>query len=557
MTAALDPHVETDHRPEWVGGVVTLPVSVTEGGKTFQPRLIVWLDAATEMVLGSSLASPQDGLVSAGASLRETARDLKVGNPVMPGRVRVATPALAEVLRRDSIEGVEVVCAPTPELDRAIDALLEQLAGAEEERDPRYLRGDATAEGTAAMFRAAARLYRTSPWNVIAHDNHLIGVTSESLGLRDAVVSVIGQAGQVRGFVLFACLDDFHQFGDASRWAHQDGSIALPGNLALTYVDRAEVGPRLLEEIATHRWELAKAAAYPVIYATDQDALARGPTQREMLRIEAIATSLAEIIHESRSELEDAFEGGSRLVLHKELETSGGKLELTISAPHPGQQADNALLDDDGEVDEDRVAAYRIAAYRIEILDQFKASPEAQAEPGAHWAALLVDYATSYFGTTVESLATEEFHELVFEIFPRKVSVEPEAAPAIIAGLRAFLRFLQRERPGSRARGHLTLLEGDASQRLARMLADPSNFGPAKSFIMGGRAAGFDMSSQAGLDAWAAHMRQNNLRLPMGRLATAPLRREPSTSTKQRDARQAKKTKRKAQRAARNKNRSR
>jgi hypothetical protein len=143
----------------------------------------------------------------------------------------------------------------------------------------------------------------------------------------------------------------------------------------------------------------------------------------------------------------------------------------------------------------------------------------------------------------------------VFEVFPRKVSVEPESAPAIVAGLRAFLAFLEREYPGDRARRRLAILDGNAAQRLARLLADPSNFGPAKAFMMSGRAAGFDMSSQVGLDAWAEHMRKNNLRLPMGGPVAAAERRD--VAGKQRAARQVKKTKRKAQRTARNKNRSR
>jgi hypothetical protein len=134
-------------------------------------------------------------------------------------------------------------------------------------------------------------------------------------------------------------------------------------------------------------------------------------------------------------------------------------------------------------------------------------------------------------------------------------SVEPASALAIIAGLRALLAFLEREHPGDRASRRLAVLDGNASRRLARLLADPSNFGPAKAFVMSGRAAGFDLSSQAGFDAWAEHMRKNNLRLPMGRTVTTAERRD--ASSKPRAARQVKKTKRKAQRAVRNKNRSR
>jgi hypothetical protein len=42
------------------------------------------------------------------------------------------------------------------------------------------------------------------------------------------------------------------------------------------------------------------------------------------------------------------------------------------------------------------------------------------------------------------------------------------------------MAFLEWEQPGSRARARLAVLHGNVSQRLARLLADSSNFGPAK-----------------------------------------------------------------------------
>jgi hypothetical protein len=289
-----------------------------------------------------------------------------------------------------------------------------------------------------------------------------------------------------------------------------------------------------------------------VIIALDEDAVGRYPTRSEMLRIEAIAASLAEIIRERKTELEAALDGESSLTFRKKVETSGGEIELEVLAPAPGQQPTGALLDDDGALDDDRVEAYR-----DDLLGRFEASPEAQAESAAHWSELLVDYAASHFGKTVMSLSSSEFREIVFEVIPRKVSVEPTAAPAIVAGLRAFLAFLRREHTDSHAEPCLASLEGNASQRLARLLADPSSYGPAKAFVMGGRAAGFDMSSQSGMDAWIAHMRRHDLRLPMNFPVPPAAPRRTESSAKPPPSRHAKKTKRKAQRAARNKTRSR
>jgi uncharacterized protein DUF6930 len=549
MTTTHDPQLATTDRPEWVGGIAKLPMYITENGRQFRPSLILWLDADTEMILGTTiLGSEDDPLGVAAANLRATAGAAADGTPELPGRVRVASPELADALRRSALDGIEVVCAPTPELDLAIDSLLERLAPDGEEPDLHYLRADVTTNGAAAMFRAAARLYRVKPWEVVTSDQTLIGITCESLELRDAVVSVIGQAGQVHGFVLFASRDDQERFCEVTDFVQRGAAPLFPHHLALTYLHRNDVGAALLEEIAAHHWEMAGKQAYPVISAVDQDGVTRSPTRSEMLRVETIAAALAEILAEGTPELEDALHRGSPLTLDRKLGTSAGELSLQVQVLAGGESPDAALLDEDGEIDEDRVEAYRIA-----ILRRFEASPEAQAEPGAHWAGLLVNYATTYFGQPAESLSASEVHEIVFDIFPRKVSVEPEAAPAIIAGLRAFFQFVRREHPGSSASRCLAVLAGNASQQLAQRLADRSSFGPAKSFVMSGRAAGFDTSSQAGLHAWTEHMRTHDLRLPVARPAPSVQRRNPAA--KPRAAQQAKKTSRKAQRAARKRSR--
>jgi hypothetical protein len=304
---------------------------------------------------------------------------------------------------------------------------------------------------------------------------------------------VFGQAGKVHGFVLFASRDDHERFCEASDLDQRGKAALYPHHLALTYTHRDDVGAALRDEIAGHRWEVAGKQAYPVISALDEDGVARGPTGSEMLRVEAIAAALAEILAEDTPELGDALHRGSPLTLDRKLDTSAGELSLRVQVLAGNESPDATLLDEDDELDEDRAEAYRVA-----ILRRFQASPEAQAEPGAHWAALLVDYARTYFGQTVESLSASDVHEIVFDIFPRKVSVEPEAAPAIIAGLRAFLEFVHREHPDRSAERCLAVLADGASQQLARRLADPSRFGLAKSVVMSGRAAGFRCDRRRG-----------------------------------------------------------
>lgn len=539
MTAAPDQQLATDDCAEWLVGIAPLPTYIHDNGIAYRPSVVVCVDAASELIVSSTVVPLEEAVAAAAAHLRTAVRGPTAGCPAIPGRIRVASPELADVLRREALDGVDVVCAPTPQADRAIASLIERLAPSDEELELRYLGADATVDGTAAMFRATARLYAMKPWEIVPSDNDLFGITSERLGLRDAVVSIIGQAGKVHGFVLFASLDDFDRFGEATDRSQQGEPASYPCHLALTYARRAEVGPALLAEIAAHQWKVVDTRSYPVITALDEDAAGRTPTRNEMLRMEAIAVALARMIDHLQAELAEALEGGSTLTFHDKIETSGGEIEVVV--PASGQQPDDTLFGDDDALDEDRVTAYRNA-----ILGRFDASPEAEAEPAAHWGALLVDYAATYFGRPVTSLSSAELRTIVFEIIPRKLSVEPEAAPAIVAGLRALLAFVRREHPDSHAEACLASLDGDASQRLARLLADPSKFGPAKAYLMGGRAAGYDMSTQSGADAWIAHMRRHDLRLPMNFPIPPAAPRRTAPAKPPTPSRQAKKAKRRA-----------
>src|SRR4051812_18175094 len=99
MTAMHEPQLATTARPEWVGGIAKLPMYITENGEQVRPSVIFWIDADTEMILGTTvLGSQDDPLGAAAANLRATARAPAAGTPVMPGRVRVASPELADVL---------------------------------------------------------------------------------------------------------------------------------------------------------------------------------------------------------------------------------------------------------------------------------------------------------------------------------------------------------------------------------------------------------------------------------------------------------------------------
>ncbi len=162
-----------------------------------------------------------------------------------------------------------------------------------------------------------------------------------------------------------------------------------------------------------------------------------------------------------------------------------------------------SILDRHGEIDEERVEKYIDG-----LMEEFVASAEAQPVFDQYgnggWPALMMEYAINYLGVTPPKMSLADFNEVVFQIFPRKVSTPPESAPAIVAELRAFWHFLQHQYGLANAKPILASLTDAAARRLERELANPANYGMAKSFVMRGIQAGFDMTTKEGIDAFTA-----------------------------------------------------
>jgi hypothetical protein len=216
-----------------------------------------------------------------------------------------------------------------------------------------------------------------------------------------------------------------------------------------------------------------------------------------------------------------------------------------------------------GELDE---AAFE--EYIDHLMEAFAESPEAQPVIEQYgqvsWAGMMMEYAMHYPGVTPPEMSVGDFEEVVFEIIPRKVSTEASSAGAIIAELKAFWEYLRRAYQLKNADKILAKLTPAAVPRLERELANPRNFGMAKSFFMQGQELGFDMTTQEGLDAFMNFYNSRLLESPMagpadvGALpdfedlpAMPPLPPSPLTPREKADLRK----KRKAQRQAKKRNR--
>jgi hypothetical protein len=160
-----------------------------------------------------------------------------------------------------------------------------------------------------------------------------------------------------------------------------------------------------------------------------------------------------------------------------------------------------AVFDEQGRYLEEKAVRYEEA-----LMDQFAASPEGQAikERGTElgWARAMIHYAITYPGVTPPTMTPNDLEEVIYDLFPRKVITERGDGAEIIQELRAFWRFLQRVYQLPQARQMLAHLTPQAARRLERELQEPANFGMAKSFVLMGKQAGFDMESPEGMRAW-------------------------------------------------------
>jgi hypothetical protein len=161
-----------------------------------------------------------------------------------------------------------------------------------------------------------------------------------------------------------------------------------------------------------------------------------------------------------------------------------------------------SIHDEHGEQDEASVARY-IKGVMEAFVDSPEAQPIIEQQGSVSWPGMMLNYYFGHIGGELAEMSLRDFNEVVFELFPRKVSTEPESAPEIVAELKAFWSFVHRQYGLEIAERILATLNDEAVGRLRNYLSDPSRYGMAKSFVMGGKAAGFDMTKKEDLDAYA------------------------------------------------------
>lgn len=155
-------------------------------------------------------------------------------------------------------------------------------------------------------------------------------------------------------------------------------------------------------------------------------------------------------------------------------------------------------------------------AYYERALRLFSQSQEAEQVVGRYgglrWVATFLDYGIQHLSEIVDTMTSASVEDFLFDYVPRKVSTEADSAASIVFELTKFWEYVQRVFDLPAAKSIVEWLETDGLvDRLETALADPANYGMAKSLVMAGKAAGYDMTSQQGIANFMAAYNQTLL----------------------------------------------
>jgi hypothetical protein len=277
---------------EWVGGRLTSPFFVTEP-EPYRPEMVLWLELPEDFVVASVLVDPNGPAVSFGDTLLDAMASPLAGPPRRPGRIRVSDARLAAEVRQAAPD-IEVVVAPTPELDRLLELMTESSLF-DGDGDASYFEGGRiAAQSIESLFRAAEALFRVAPWKV-ADDAQVLRLDIPALGVEGGCVSIIGALGESLGFIIFPSLMGFESFLNCVEAGRAvDGPIDLgTPTLSLNFERGADLPATMRREAVEHGWPVAGPAAYPLVQHRDRDGMPRPLTERDIHVVSAGATSLA------------------------------------------------------------------------------------------------------------------------------------------------------------------------------------------------------------------------------------------------------------------------
>jgi tetratricopeptide (TPR) repeat protein len=305
----------------WQGGVVQLPVWITEEGPTpFRPVVGVWISLQTAQgSAGKNVRPPEDRNVSMALDvLVDFAEDTKVAG-YRPGRLEVSDPALARYLSGLLADaGITVVQrALLPAVDEFLQVMYEEMH--ERPMAPGALEGKGvTVERMRAFADAAKTFYEAAPWGRLTVDD-IIEIEAPPHRSDMNVTIVMGSGGMELG--LGFCRDAAQLWAILEAESPED--VDLAGLWAFHFGDITVTPLADADLWLDHALPLADEEAYP--YAMRYES--RGRIRRPAADVLAFLEGLLRAIAASTEEELDSGRWTKRVA------TFDGETEYRLSLP--------------------------------------------------------------------------------------------------------------------------------------------------------------------------------------------------------------------------------
>jgi hypothetical protein len=316
-----------------------MPAYVMDRPEPYRPYAAIWLSGGLKVLALEIIPPGTPSAVLARLleqAMRAPARG--AGPPRRPARIRVNDQAALESVRQVAGEGIEVRVAPVPELEEIKQSIADfQRDHPADGREVTYLEdGRIAADLIRVFFEAAADLWRGAPWRHAA-DDQVLKLSIPALGLPRACVSILGQARQSYGLLVFDSPEGF-----MSHFRVAVAMNGLPakkrdirdlgsGFLYIAYDPRNELPASQHREIDANGWTVADGQAYPRIARVDRDIVPRPPKADDYILAILACRGADGFVREHSGLFSQANPKTTSTAL--EVEILGTKYSLNASAP--------------------------------------------------------------------------------------------------------------------------------------------------------------------------------------------------------------------------------
>lgn len=477
----------TSPNTEWVGGIVEMTPVLSDEGIPERISSIMWVDQEG-MVQGVQIYPHHEVMQALASDLEATLNNPGFGDPVLPTRIRVSDPDIADALS-GHFPQIEIAVGPTPEFDAMAQEMLETLSSNSKE-PPGFLEQNLAPERISPFFSATAGLYKAKPWNVAPSDDCLFSLSIPALQMHDAIVCIIGQAGMEFAVLVFESQRDYESYRLAGEYLLDDRiddfSRWMPKYRALNFVPGKELTSAIRKEITANHWTVANSQAYPALLCSIRVGVLRELVDDDLMTFEILSEALVKVLKNPK-QLLTSWEQGQPCPQSFTIETGDEAYDIELTSPPVLSDPDNLIqvmanhFRRSYEPDWDELESL---AERIN--EKFRASSE-YSEGGCDGGTsdIVMHFLLNYTDNCIATALPSDLAEVLFGIVPRKVMAPPSEAPVMIRELRVFYQFLKREFGLVQADACLELLTDDAIDELRESLGDPSKAGIGKSLLMG------------------------------------------------------------------------